>query len=129
MLPNEMNNKIGLCQSPLVDTTLHRTLEHTFLLLLMLRLDMEVKCGGMEESLLTDVTLEREFSFMLLHVVMHCALDPLRLAAIGTDEVALGILLILGLRGVRRHSKVEQRLWRGAKFQFFRAAGARARVL
>jgi hypothetical protein len=101
MLPNEMNDEIGLCQSSLVYTAFHGTLEHTLLLLLVLRLDVEVKSGCVKETLLTDVTLKREFPFVLLHVIMHRALDPLRLATIGTDEVAVGILLILGLRGLR----------------------------
>ena len=96
MLPNEVNNEIGLGESPLVYTALHRTLEHALLLLLMLGLNVEIKGGSMKEALLTDVTLKGKFPLVLLHVIMHCALDPLRLSTMRTDEMAIGILLILG---------------------------------
>ena len=95
MLPNIVNQEIGLCQSARIRAAWHRTLEHALLLLLVLCLHMKIQSGGVEERLVTHLALKGEFPLVLLHVIVHRALDSLGDTAVRADIFAGVILLVV----------------------------------
>jgi len=122
VLPHVMNHQIRLRESALIGAAGARTFEGTVLILLVLGLDMEVQRGLVEESLLAVVALKGEFPLVLLHVIMHRALESLCFTAVRADKVAVGILGILEMVG--GHSG-RRAAWSRCGFNFFggQAAG------
>lgn len=102
VLPHIMNHQIRLRESALIGAASARTFERTVLILLVLGLDMKIQRRLMKEPLLAMMALKRKFSLVLLHVIMHRALESLCLTAVRADKVAVGILGVLEM--VRRHS-------------------------
>ncbi len=95
MLPNIVNQEIGLCQSARIRAAWHRTLEHALLLLLMLCLHVKVQRRGMEKRLVAHLALKGEFPLVLLHMIVHRALNPLGDTAVRADILASVILLVV----------------------------------
>jgi hypothetical protein len=83
---------------------------------------MEIECGCMEKSLLTDGTLIGKFSLVRLHMIMHCILTHSNFSALATHIVAILILLILKDHSscIGGSSKEE---W-SAEFNFFWGGGS-----
>ena len=96
MLPDEMYEKIRLRECPLKGAAMNATLHEFLGLLAMLRPFMEVQRRGMEKSLLTEITLEREPSLVRLQMVVHRVLLLLRHVAVRT-HIEAGSIFGIGV--------------------------------
>lgn len=95
MLPHIVNQEVRLCQSARIRAAWHRTLEHALLLLLVLRLHVEVKRGGVKKRLITHLTLKGQFALVALQMIVHRTLEPLCHATVGADKLTGIILLVV----------------------------------